>query len=94
MSIILEPDVEASIEGRVASGRYKSASDVVRDSLALLDEDDRQSREILRDDVLKGVEDLRAGRYREFNSEEELRAFGHEIIERGMTRLTSEGQAK
>lgn len=94
MSLILEPDVELRIAGRVASGRYSSASEVLRESLALLDEDDRKNREELRDEVMKGVEDLEAGRYREFNSEDELRAFGNEIIERGMARLASEGRAK
>ena len=90
MSIILEPDVEARIAGRVASGRYESASDVVREGLELLDEGDRKNREGLHAEVLKGVEDLEAGRYREFNSEDELRAFGNEIIERGKARLATE----
>jgi antitoxin ParD1/3/4 len=94
MSIILEPDVEARIARRVASGRYNSASEVLRESLALLDDDDRKNREALRDEVLKGVEDLENGRYREFNSEDELRAFGNEIITQGMARLQSEDQIR
>ncbi len=44
-NVSLTPEMEAFIDGRVASGRYRSASEVVRAALRLLDEDERTRKE-------------------------------------------------
>ena len=41
----LTPVMEASINGRVSSGRFRSASEVVRAALRLLEEDERKRQE-------------------------------------------------
>ncbi len=41
-NVSLTPELEAFVDGRVASGRYRSASEVVRAALRLLDEDERR----------------------------------------------------
>ncbi len=41
-NVSLTPEMEAFIDGRVASGRYRSASEVVRAALRLLEEDERR----------------------------------------------------
>ena len=41
MNINLTPKLEEMIRGKVASGMYNSASEVVRDALRLMDEKDR-----------------------------------------------------
>ena len=41
-NVSLTPEIEAFIDGRVASGRYRSASEVVRAALRLLEEDERR----------------------------------------------------
>ena len=39
-NVSLTPEIEAFIDGRVASGRYRSASEVVRAALRLLEKDE------------------------------------------------------
>jgi antitoxin ParD1/3/4 len=41
-NVSLTPEIEAFIIGRVASGRFRSASEVVRAALRLLEEDERR----------------------------------------------------
>jgi antitoxin ParD1/3/4 len=40
-NVSLTPQLEAFIDGRVASGRYRSASEVVRAALRLLEADEQ-----------------------------------------------------
>ncbi len=65
MNISLTPELEAWIASKVDSGRYKSVSEVVREGLRLLEEQDQLKalrRERLRQLVDEGVADLHAGR--------------------------------
>ena len=41
-NVSLTPEIEAFVAGRVASGRFRSASEVVRAALRLLEEDERR----------------------------------------------------
>jgi len=41
-NVSLAPELEALVDSKVASGRYRSASEVVRAALRLLDERDRR----------------------------------------------------
>jgi antitoxin ParD1/3/4 len=41
MNVSLTPELEAYVAGKVESGRYNSASEVVREALRLLEERDR-----------------------------------------------------
>jgi antitoxin ParD1/3/4 len=41
-NVSLTPELEAFLDGRVASGRYRSASEVVRAALRLLEDDERR----------------------------------------------------
>ena len=44
-NVSLTPEMEAFIDGRVASGRFRSASEVVRAALRLLEEDERKRQD-------------------------------------------------
>lgn len=65
MNVSLTPKLIALIEDRVRSGRYQSASEVVREALRLL-EDIEQVRiarlKELRKDIAAGLKDLDRGR--------------------------------
>lgn len=58
MNVSLTPHLEAFVKGKLASGRYHSASEVIREALRLLDEQSRL-RELrldqLRQDIAVGI---------------------------------------
>lgn len=64
ININLTPQLEAMVRDKVASGRYGSASEVVREALRLMQEHDQLRAiklEQLRTDVRAGVESGSAG---------------------------------
>ena len=75
MNVSLTPELETLVNEKVKTGNYNSASEVVREALRLLKEQDelkRIRREQLRGEVMKGVEEIRQGRGVIYNSAEEL----------------------
>ena len=67
MNVSLTPELEKIVAERVASGRYASASEVIREALRLLDERDQLNQ--LREDVRLGLEQLDQGRHQPFNQQ-------------------------
>ena len=68
LNVSLTPELERFIDSRVASGRYQSASEVVRAGLRLLEEEDKRksvsfsTREELEAKLLDGIESGPASR--------------------------------
>jgi antitoxin ParD1/3/4 len=59
MNISLTPQLEQLVQERVKSGRYTSASEVIREALRMMEEKDRlleAKLEQLRQDIREGVE--------------------------------------
>lgn len=67
MNVSLTPELEAMIRQQVDSGRYNSASEVVREALRLLDEHQRAQH--LRSLLALGLEDERRGDLVDFTPE-------------------------
>src|SRR5438552_41057 len=70
MNVSLTPELERMVQEKVASGKYNSASEVVREGLRLIAERDalHQARlEDLRRDIDVGLEQLRRGEGRPFD---------------------------
>lgn len=61
MNVSLTPELEKFVADTVATGRYSSASEVVRASLRILEEDERW-RTVVNEKLARGLEDLAAGR--------------------------------
>jgi antitoxin ParD1/3/4 len=86
MNVSLTPKLVALIEERVRSGRYQSASEVVRDALRLL-EDVEQLRaarlKVLRKDVAAGLRDLDKGRSAVFDEvlADDIKAKGRKRVD-------------
>ena len=75
MNVSLTPELEEMVNRKVKSGLYNSASEVIREGLRRLQEDDELKnlrREELRREILKGMEQMRNGQYKSYNSAEEL----------------------
>ncbi len=96
MNVSLTPELEILISKKVESGRYTSASEVVREALRLLEEQDtlrELRRDELRKEILKGVEQMRNGQYTAY-SLDELNTLSKEISRRGRAKLEAKKNAK
>lgn len=61
MNVSLTPELEKFVTESVASGRFRSASEVVRNSLRIMEEEERW-KNYARAKIAKGLEDVAAGR--------------------------------
>lgn len=90
MTITLTDELEELIKAKVRSGEYKSADEVVMASLRLLKAKE-EGVEALRREILRGVEDVRQGRFSAHTTDADLEAFSDEIIKRGQERRGGSG---
>ncbi len=75
MEITLTPDLEKFINDKLESGSYDSPSEMVREGMRLLKEQDQLReirREELRREVQKGIDAGREGRFTTYESAEEM----------------------
>ena len=94
MNVSLTPELETLVNEKVKSGDYNSASEVVREALRLLKEQDelkRIRRDELRREVMKGVTDVREGRYQTYESADDL---ANEIIADGTKESAKKSKRK
>jgi len=66
MHVSLTPELEQMVHGKVQTGRYNSASEVVREALRLMDERDQvkaMHKEELRKKIAVGLKSLEEGRF-------------------------------
>lgn len=90
MNVSLTPELEAFIHEKVSSGRYTSASEVVRESLRLLEDEDRkklQQLKALKREIEKGLDDIAEGRFITIETEEDYARLAAEIKQEGLRRL-------
>ena len=94
MNVSLTPQLEELVKDKVASGRYNSASEVVREALRLLEQQEelqRIKREALKRDIMVGMADLEAGRYKTYDSGQEL---FDDIKKRGRQQIAKRAKSK
>jgi antitoxin ParD1/3/4 len=82
MNVSLTPELEELINQKVKSGMYNSASEVIREGLRRLFKEDSIKPQItenrrlqpdeLQREVMKGVEQMRNGQSRRYNSIDEM----------------------
>lgn len=70
MNVTLPPELEERVRQRVESGKYSSASEVIREALNLFEAyDDVRTAKLdsLRQDIAKGLSDAKNGRTKEID---------------------------
>ena len=82
-TITLTGEQEAIVNERVKSGAYKSADEVITASLNLLKEQEKRI-EAQRREIMRGVEDIKQGRFTTVSTDEELDRFADQIIEQSL----------
>ncbi len=90
MNVSLTPELEKLVNDKVKSGRYNSASEVVRHGLrALQDQEELQRLKLdaLRRDIMLGVEQIRNGQSITLRTKEDFDNFAADIKKRGRKRL-------
>ncbi len=96
MNVSLTPELEKYVNEKVRSGRYNSASEVMRESLRLLQDHEelqRIRRDELRREILLGMEQIRNGQSITLRSEEDFLKFADDIKARGRQRLEEKPQS-
>ena len=91
MTITLTDELEELINEKVRSGEYKSADEVVMESLRLLKAKE-EGMEALRREVMRGVEDIEQKRFTALSTDAELDAFSDEIVRQGQERRNASGE--
>ena len=92
MNVSLTPELESMINTKVQSGLYNSASEVVREALRLLDDQDRIKeirREELRNELRKGSDDIKAGRSTKLETQKDFDDLAAEIKQGGRELLAA-----
>lgn len=90
MNVSLTPELEKLVNDKVKSGRYNSASEVVRESLRLLYDHDELKRirlDELRRQIMLGVEQVRNGQSIVLETKKDRKEFFEDIKRRGRERL-------
>ncbi len=90
MNVSLTPELESLVNNKVKTGRYNSASEVVREALRLLEEQDiikAMRRDELIQEIKKGTDQIKNGQGIEIRSAKESREYAEGVISRGRARL-------
>ncbi|NOT46267.1 MAG: type II toxin-antitoxin system ParD family antitoxin [Acidobacteria bacterium] len=91
MNVSLTPELEKLVNDKVKSGRYNSASEVIREGLRLLQDHDELKRirlDELRREIMLGVEQIKNGQYTLVETEQELVEFGERIFSKAKARAS------
>ena len=92
MNVSLTPELEKYVHKQVASQRYQTASEVIRQALRMLqtaEDYDKARLEALRQDIQVGLDAIERGEYIEIRNEKDQQALLHRITREGRARLAA-----
>ena len=100
LNVSVTPHFSKMIRNKVKSGRYANASEVVREALRRMEQDDLlgEGVEVVDPDdweaqVQKGMDSIAGGDYIELKGDKELHEFFQDVIARGRERLKKRQRA-
>jgi antitoxin ParD1/3/4 len=100
LNVSITPHFSNFIRKRVSSGRYSNASEVVREALRRLEQEEvvREQSIIVdpdnaREAVLQGLASIERGESIELKDDAELKEFFDDIVSRGKKRLAAKRKA-
>lgn len=82
MTIELTLEQKRFVEEQVATGKYASESALIQQALKVLQRRDERIAEV-QAGVQRGIDDMKAGRYKTISTPAEAEAFADEIKQRG-----------
>ena len=74
MIVTLPTEIEKIVAEKVSSGAYQSADEVISISIRLLEAKEKGT-EALRQEIMRGFDDIQEGRFSTFSTDQELEAF-------------------
>jgi antitoxin ParD1/3/4 len=76
-NIVLTEHQSSLVDHLVTSGRYQNASEVLREGLRLIEQQEAENAsrlQALREAIQVGIDDIEAGRFKSFDSPEPMKA--------------------
>src|ERR1700733_11605924 len=100
LNVSITPHFSKFIRDKVKSGRYSNASEVVREALRRLEQEEMVTEQSvivdpdnMKEAVLQGLGSIERGDFTELHTQEDLQRFFGEIILRGKKRLAAKRKA-
>jgi antitoxin ParD1/3/4 len=100
LNVSITPHFSKFIRDKVKSGRYSNASEVVREALRKLEQEEMVAEQSVivdpdnfHEEVLDGLRSLERGEGTEIHTREELRRYFEDIVNRGKKRLAASRKA-
>ena len=79
MIVTLPTEIEKIVIEKIDSGAYQSADEVISTGIRLLEAKEKGT-EVLRQEIMRGFNDIREGRFSTFSTDQELEDFSDNII--------------
>ena len=79
MIVTFPTEIEKIVIEKIDSGAYQSADEVISTGIRLLEAKEKGT-EVLRQEIMRGFNDIREGRFSTFSTDQELEDFSDNII--------------
>ena len=100
LNVSITPHFSKFVRDKVKSGRYSNASEVVREALRRLEQEElvaQQSTIVdpdnVQEAVLQGLRSIERGDFTELQTQEDLQRYFEDIVQRGKQRLAARKKA-
>jgi len=100
LNVSITPHFSKFIRSKIKSGRYANASEVVREALRRLEQEEAVREQVVIADpdhaeqaILEGVASIERGEFIELKDRRELKAFFADIVARGQKRFAAKKTA-